>query len=175
MQWLARAAKRSKEAPVESGGGQLDMQQLFAAAAAMQSQLMNAQQELADAEVLGTAGGGLVTVTVNGAGELLDVTIQPDAIDPADVQESAQSIADLVLAAYRAACGAVDDLQQQKMGALTGGVPGMPDLSALTGLMGGGASPPESVGDTQPAAEADTGTGGAGPAGAGPAADPEAD
>ena len=39
-------------------GGQLDMQQLLAAAAAMQSQLMNAQQELADAEVEGTAGGG---------------------------------------------------------------------------------------------------------------------
>jgi nucleoid-associated protein EbfC len=118
-------------------GGQLDMQQLFAAAAEMQSQLMNAQQELADAEVLGTAGGGLVTVTVNGQGELLDVTIQADAIDPADPQESAQSIADLVLAAYRAACGAVDDLQQQTMAPFAagfgGGMPGMPDLSALGG------------------------------------------
>jgi DNA-binding YbaB/EbfC family protein len=82
------------------------MQQLLAAAAAMQSQLMNAQQELADAEVLGTAGGGLVTVTVNGQGELVDVTISADAVDPADPEESAQSIADLVLAAYRAACGA---------------------------------------------------------------------
>jgi nucleoid-associated protein EbfC len=117
------------------------MQQLLAAAAAMQSQLMNAQQELADAEVLGTAGGGLVTVTVNGQGELLDVTIQPGAIDPADPAESAESIADLVLAAYRAACGAVDDLQQQTMApfaGLGGGLPGMPDLSSLTG---GGASP----------------------------------
>jgi DNA-binding YbaB/EbfC family protein len=150
---------------VESGGGQLDMQQLFAAAAAMQSQLMSAQQELADAEVLGTAGGGLVTVTVNGAGELLDVTIQPDAIDPADVRESAQSIADLVLAAYRAACGAVDDLQQQKMGALAGGVPGMPDLSALTGLMGGGGQLPEGL---PPTAETD-----AEPGSAGSAAEPE--
>jgi DNA-binding YbaB/EbfC family protein len=117
------------------------MQQLLAAAAAMQSQLMNAQQELADAEVLGTAGGGLVTVTVNGQGELVDVQIAADAIDPADLQESAQSIADLVLAAYRAACGAVDDLQQQTMApfaaGLGGGMPGMPDLSSLTGLPGG--------------------------------------
>jgi DNA-binding YbaB/EbfC family protein len=133
-------------------GGQLDMQQLFAAAAEMQSQLMNAQQELADAEVLGSAGGGLVTVTVNGQGELLDVTIQADAIDPADPQESAQSVADLVLAAYRAACGAVDDLQQQTMApfaaGLGGGMPGMPDLSAL-GIPGapGSAGPggPESA------------------------------
>jgi nucleoid-associated protein EbfC len=121
-------------------GGQLDMQQLLAAAAAMQSQLLNAQQELADAEVLGAAGGGLVTVTVNGQGELLDVTISPDAIDPADPAESAQSVADLVLAAYRAACGAVDDLQERTMspfaGLAGGGLPGMPDLSAL-GLTGG--------------------------------------
>lgn len=125
---------------MEPGGGQLDMQQLLAAAAAMQSQIMNAQQELADAEVLGTAGGGLVTVTVNGQGELLDVTIQPGAIDPADPAESAESIADLVLAAYRAACGAVDDLQQQTMApfaaGLPGGLPGMPDLSSLTGVPG---------------------------------------
>jgi nucleoid-associated protein EbfC len=129
------------------------MQQLLAAAAAMQSQLMNAQQELADAEVLGTAGGGLVTVTVNGQGELIDVTIAADAIDPADLQESAQSIADLVLAAYRAACGAVDDLQQQTMApfaaGLGGGLPGMPDLSSLTGLPGAPAAP---AGAGEPAA-----------------------
>jgi DNA-binding YbaB/EbfC family protein len=128
-------------------GGQLDMQQLLAAAAAMQSQLMNAQQELADAEVLGTAGGGLVTVTVNGQGELVDVTIAADAIDPADLPESAQSIADLVLAAYRAACGAVDDLQQQTMApfaaGLGGGLPGLPDLSSLAGLPGATALPAE--------------------------------
>jgi nucleoid-associated protein EbfC len=136
-------------------GGQLDMQQLFAAAAAMQSQLMDAQQELADAEVLGTAGGGLVTVTVNGQGELVDVTIQAGAIDPADPEESAQSIADLVLAAYRAACGAVDDLQQETMAPFAagfggGGLPGMPDLSSL-GLPGGaapGVGGPESGSDT---------------------------
>jgi nucleoid-associated protein EbfC len=118
-------------------GGQFDMQQLFAAASAMQSQLLEAQQELADAEVLGAAGGGLVTVTVNGQGELIDVTIRPDVIDPADLAESAQSIADLVLAAYRAACSAVDDLQQEKMAPFAalggGGLPGMPDLAGLSG------------------------------------------
>ena len=140
-------------------GGQLDMQQILAAAAAMQDQLLNAQQELADAEVLGTAGGGVVTVTVSGQGDLLDVTIRPEAIDPADPAESAQSIADLVLAAYRAACGAVDDLQEQKMrpfAGLAGGMPGMPDLSAL-GLAGGEQSagaPDDSQPGTLPPGEA---------------------
>jgi nucleoid-associated protein EbfC len=141
------------------------MQQLMAAAAAMQSQLMEAQQELADAEVLGSAGGGLVTVTVNGQGELVDVTVSADAIDPADPAESAQSIADLVLAAYRAACGAVDDLQQQTMAPFAGGfggggLPGMPDLSALTGLGG-------------PAADSDSAE--SGQVEAGPGEDPSGD
>jgi DNA-binding YbaB/EbfC family protein len=151
-------------------GGQLDMQQLLAAAAAMQSQLMNAQQELADAEVLGTAGGGLVTVTVNGQGELVDVNIAADAIDPADLEESAQSIADLVLAAYRAACGAVDDLQQQTMAPFAAGLgggalPGMPDLSSLTGLPGALAAPD---------AQDDAGGPGSGAAGSGGDAKPPA-
>ena len=62
----------------------MDMQQLFAAAQQMQDQLMNAQQALADAEVTGTAGGGLVKATVNGQGELLDLSISPAAVDTDD-------------------------------------------------------------------------------------------
>lgn len=129
-------------------GGQLDMQQLLAAAAAMQSQLMNAQQELADAEVEGTAGGGLVRATVNGQGELIDLSIDAAAIDAGEPQETAQTIADLVLAAYRDACRAVDDLQQETMapftagfgGAGLGGLPGMPGLGGFPGLPGAGAA-----------------------------------
>ena len=146
-------------------GGQLDMQQLLAAAAAMQSQLMNAQQELADAEIEGTAGGGLVRATVNGQGELVDVSIDPAAIDAADPQETAQTISDLVLAAYRDACRAVDDLQQETMapfaagfgGAIQGGASqdGLPDLTGLPGFLGttgSGESGQESPG-TEPSAE----------------------
>jgi nucleoid-associated protein EbfC len=136
-------------------GGQLDMQQLLAAAAAMQSQLMNAQQELADAEVQGTAGGGLVRATVNGQGELVDLSIDAAAIDASEPEETAQTISDLVLAAYRDACRAVDDLQQQTMAPFTagfgggglGGLPGMPDLSGFPGL---GAGPASQAGGTQP-------------------------
>src|SRR5436190_7894178 len=97
-------------------GGQMDMQQLLAAAQQMQEQLMTAQEELAEAEVEGTAGGGLVTARVNGQGELVDLVIAPAAIDPADPAETAQTVADLVLAAIRDANRAAGDLQQQKMG-----------------------------------------------------------
>ena len=95
---------------------QMDMQQLFAAAQQMQEQLMNAQQALADAEVTGTAGGGLVKATVNGQGELMDLSIAAAAVDTDDPEETARTIADLVLAAVRDAYRAAEDLQQQQMG-----------------------------------------------------------
>jgi nucleoid-associated protein EbfC len=120
-------------------GGQLDMQQLLQAAAAMQSQLVSAQQELADAEVEGTAGGGLVTATVNGQGELVDLTIAAGAIDAGDPEETAQTVADLVLAAYRDALHEVDKLQQETMAPLAaglGGGGGVPDLGAFPGFPG---------------------------------------
>jgi nucleoid-associated protein EbfC len=123
-------------------GGQLDMQQLLQAAAAMQSQLMSAQQELAEAEVEGSAGGGLVIATVNGQGELVDLSIAAAAIDAGDPEETAQTLADLVLAAYRDACRAVDELQEETMAPLAAGLggsglPGMPDLSGFPGLPAG--------------------------------------
>jgi nucleoid-associated protein EbfC len=137
--------------------GQLNMQQLLQAAAAVQNQLMSAQQELADAEVEGTAGGGLVTVTVNGQGELIDVSIAPAAIDSGDPAETAQTLADLVVAAYRDACSAVDDLQQETMAPFAGlgqggGLPGFPDLGSLPGVTGGpgGVSPGDRPDDGDP-------------------------
>ena len=121
---------------MEPGG--FDMQQIFQAAQQMQAQLMNAQQALADTEVTGTAGGGTVRAVVSGAGELLDLTIDPSVIDPADPAETAATVADLVLAAVRDAGRAAADLQQRQLGALSGGVPGL-DLSGL-GLPGAGAA-----------------------------------
>jgi nucleoid-associated protein EbfC len=111
----------------------MDMQQLLAAAQQMQEQLMNAQAELAEAEVQGSAGGGLVTAKVNGQGELTDLTISPDTIDTADAAETAQTVADLVLAAVRDAYRAAGDLQQQKMGPLAGGIGGLGGAMGLPG------------------------------------------
>jgi nucleoid-associated protein EbfC len=101
------------------------MQQLLAAAQQMQSQLVTAQQELADAEVEGTAGGGLVTAVVNGQGELVDIVISAEAIDLDDPVETAQTLSDLVLAAVRDAYNAVGDLQQEKMGPFAAGIEGL--------------------------------------------------
>jgi nucleoid-associated protein EbfC len=115
----------------------MDMQQLLAAAQQMQEQLMTAQQELAETEVQGTAGGGLVSARVNGQGELVDLTIAPAAIDPDDPSETAQTIADLVLAAVRDAYRAAGELQQQKMGPLASGLGGMGGgLPGLPGMPG---------------------------------------
>jgi nucleoid-associated protein EbfC len=118
---------------------QIDMQQLFAAAQQMQEQLMSAQQALADAEVTGTAGGGLVKAVVNGQGELLDVTIQAAAVDPADPEETARTIADLVLAAVRDAYRSAEALQQQQMGPFAAAVSGagLPGGLNLPGMPGG--------------------------------------
>ena len=130
-------------------GGQLDMQQLFAAAAQMQSQLLNAQQQLAETEIEGTAGGGLVKVTISGQGELVDVTIAKEAIDPGDPAETASTLADLVLAASRDAYRELADVQADLMGPLAGSLggaggtssggtvmPGVPGLPGLPGFPG---------------------------------------
>ena len=128
-------------------GGQMDMQQLLAAAQQMQDQLMSAQQELADAEVEGTAGGGLVKARVNGQGDLVDLMISPAAIDTEDPAETAETIADLVLAAVRDAYHAAAELQQEKMGPLAAGLgglgsgAGLPDLPGLPGFPGSEDSP----------------------------------
>ena len=125
------------------GPGGFDMQQIFAAA----QQALSAQQELANSEVTGTAGGGAVRAVVSGVGQLLDVTIDPSVIDPADPAETAATIADLVLAAVRDAWDSAVDLQQRQLGALGGGLgggfggpPAGFDLSSL-GLPGFGAQP----------------------------------
>ena len=102
-------------------GGQPNMQQLMKQAQKMQQQMEAAQAELAAAEVTGSAGGGLVTATVSGTGELKSLTIDPKAVDPDDTE----TLADLVVAAVRAANEQVQELAQKKMGPLAGGLGGL--------------------------------------------------
>lgn len=134
-------------------GGQLDMNQLLAAAAEMQSQFANAQEELANASIEGTAGGGLVKAVISGEGELLDLVIAPEAIDVSDPADTAQTVADLVLAAIRDASEGAADLQdemrEKTIGPLAagfgggGGIPGLQGFPGLPGAPGGpaGAGP----------------------------------
>lgn len=110
-------------------GGQPDLQQLMQQAQQMQEQLTNAQAELAEAEVTGSAGGGLVTVTITGAGEVTSVKIDPSAVDPDDVE----TLEDLVVAAFHAAAEEQRVLTEQKMGPLAAGLGGMPGMPGLPG------------------------------------------
>lgn len=102
-------------------GGQPNMQQMLKQAQKMQQQLAVAQAELAEAELTGTAGGGLVTVTITGAGEITAIKIDPKAVDPEDVE----TLEDLVLAAVHNASEAVRKLTEEKMGPVTGGMGGL--------------------------------------------------
>jgi DNA-binding YbaB/EbfC family protein len=93
----------------------------------MQQALAAAQEELADAEVTGSAGGELVTVTLTGRGEVVSLTIAPAAVDPDDVE----TLQDLVVAAFRDAMRAVDELAATTMGPVTGGLGGALGLSGF--------------------------------------------
>jgi len=94
----------------------------------MQEEMSTAQAALAETTVEGSAGGGVVTATATGTGELQRVTIAPDVIDPDDVE----MLEDLVVAAVNEALRAAQALQSEKMGAATAGM----DLGSLGGLLG---------------------------------------
>ena len=102
------------------------MNKLMQQAAEMQAQMQKMQEEAAAETAEASVGGGMVKVTANGAGEVLSITISPDAIDPADPE----ALGDLVLAgvneALRAARGALESKAQQMVNELGLGDPGLP-------------------------------------------------
>jgi len=89
----------------------------------MQAKLMKAQEELSAATVEGSAGGGAVKVVVTGGLKLQSVKIDPEVVDPGDVE----MLEDLVLAAVTEALDKAQALQAQSLGGLTGGM-GLPGL-----------------------------------------------
>ena len=100
--------------------GQPDMAAIMQQAQKMQEQLMAAQAELAAAEVTGQAGNGLVEVTMTAAGDVRGVKIDPQVVDPDDVD----TLQDLVIGALHDAARAAPQLQAEKMGPLAGGLRG---------------------------------------------------
>jgi len=96
------------------------MSALLAQAQQMQEQLLAAKDELGTASVTGSAGGGLVSATVTGTGQLIALDISPEAIDP----EDAETLADMVIAAVRDANTNAEALAQERLGGLTGGFGG---------------------------------------------------
>jgi DNA-binding YbaB/EbfC family protein len=104
----------------------VNQQQIMRQVQQMQAAMAQAQAEIAATEVSGSAGGGMVTATVTGTGDLKAIKIDPAAVDPEDVE----MLEDLVVAAVAEARRAADALSQEKMGAITGG------LGSLMGGMG---------------------------------------
>jgi hypothetical protein len=100
-----------------------NMQNMMKQMQKMQKQMQKIQEELKEKTVEGTAGGGMVTITLNGHKELVGVRIRPEAVDPDDVE----MLEDLIMAAMNDAMKKVEDLIQQDMGKLTGGlnIPGL--------------------------------------------------
>ncbi|MFN3542411.1 MULTISPECIES: YbaB/EbfC family nucleoid-associated protein [unclassified Rhodococcus (in: high G+C Gram-positive bacteria)] len=105
-------------------GEQPDMASILQQAQQMQQQLMAAQAEIAETEVTGQAGGGLVVATVKGTGEVVGLTIDPKVVDPSDVE----TLQDLVIGAIADASRAAQAVASEKMGPLAGGLGGMPGL-----------------------------------------------
>jgi DNA-binding YbaB/EbfC family protein len=116
--------------------GMPDLTQIVLQAQQMQASMERAQASLAEAEVTGSAGNGLVTAVVNGSGDLLRIRIDPSIVDPADVE----TLEDLVTAAVHDARRAAEDVASKAMGSVAGGL----DLSAMglggLGLPGFGGS-----------------------------------
>lgn len=107
---------------------QPNMQQMLKQVQKMQQDMMAAQEQLKHEVVEASAGGGMVTVKVTGDLEIKDVRIDPDAVDPEDVE----LLQDLVLAATNEALRSAQELAASKMGGLTGGL----DLGGLGGMPG---------------------------------------
>lgn len=100
------------------GMGGMNMQQMIAQAQKMQQNMQKAQEELKEKEVEATAGGGVVTVVASGDKIIKSVKINPEAVDPDDVE----MLEDLITAAVNEALSKADELSQEVMSKATGGI-----------------------------------------------------
>ncbi len=105
-------------------GGGMNMNALMQQAKKMQEQVLKAQEEMENTEVVGKAGGEMVTVTMTGKKVLKSIKLDKTAVDPDDIE----MLEDLIVVAMNDAMAKIDALQQDKMG-------GMAGMSGLGGLM----------------------------------------
>ena len=109
------------------GGMPGNMNNLMKQAQKMQRQMEEASKEIEEKEITAAAGGGVVEVTVSGKKELTKVKIDPEAVDPDDVE----MLEDLIMAATNEALRQMDEYSQQSMSKITGGIGGMGGLGGL--------------------------------------------
>jgi DNA-binding YbaB/EbfC family protein len=99
----------------------MDMNKMLEQVQQMQAQMQKAQEELKNETVQATAGGGMVTVTATGGGEIREIKIDPKAIDPDDPE----ILEDMVVAAVNEALRSSQSLMEAKLGPALGGLQGM--------------------------------------------------
>lgn len=95
-----------------------NMQKMMKEMQKMQRDMAKLQEELAQTPVEGTAGGGVVKVTVNGANQMLGITLEPEVVDPDDID----MLCDLIVAATNDAMNRAGKLSEERMGSLTKGL-----------------------------------------------------
>jgi len=103
------------------GGGGGNMQQLMRQAQKLQDQMAKTQQELDEREYTAQAGGGMVSVTASGKGEIKGIAIQPACVDPEDVE----MLQDMVLAAVNEAIRLGKEERERELGKISPGMGGM--------------------------------------------------
>ena len=109
--------------PKGMGGGAQNMNAMIRQAQQMQEDMTNLQEELDAKEYEITAGGGVVTIKINGKKEILSIDIKPEIVDPDDIE----TLSDILVAAVNEAIKRVDDTNSAEMSKLTGNV-GLPGL-----------------------------------------------
>ena len=109
--------------PKGMGGGPSDMNSMIRQAQKMQEQMAEKQAELDEREYEVQAGGGVVTVKIKGTKEILDIQLQPEVVDPDDVE----TLQDILVAAVNEAIKKVESTNEQELGKITGNMnlPGM--------------------------------------------------
>jgi DNA-binding YbaB/EbfC family protein len=106
---------------------QPNMQQMLKQVQKMQQDMMEAQEKLKDEEVEASAGGGMVTVKASGDQRIKSITIDPQAVDPDDVE----LLQDMVLAAVNEGLRAAQDLATSRLGGIAGGLGGLGGLPGM--------------------------------------------
>ena len=112
------------------GPGGMDLNAMMKQVQQMQGEMLQAQEKLKDEIVEASAGGGMVKVKMSGDLRLLELTIDPQAIDP----EDAELLQDMVLAAVNEAIRSAQELATEKLGGITGGLGGGLGGLGLPGL-----------------------------------------
>jgi nucleoid-associated protein EbfC len=132
--------------------GQPNLNEMMKQVQKMQADMAKAQEELKNEVVEASAGGGMVTVKISGERELKELTIDPDAVDPEDVE----MLQDMVMAAINEAMRQASDLQAKAAGGGPGGMDpaaaleSLGGMGGLGGLLGGGGGMPGGAGGGAP-------------------------